>query len=191
MAKNRKSYPTEFKAQVLAELSQLSPRELAAKHGINVSSIFNWMKAAGMQTSRQVALQANRKAKRAGKKPRQVVPNDRQAAALAAWANRGDKTLNRVAADVGTSPKTIRKLVNYFGDHTPTGAHVTNGLPAAPPLGVLAARNGAAVNPLLAIAEARRVLSGILTQLDAVSSAFEAFQTVFGIHPLPSASVTQ
>jgi transposase-like protein len=174
MAKTRRNHSTEFKAQVLAELSQLTVAQLAEKHQINQSNIRNWMRAAGMDTGKGRA------------KRNRDEPNERQAAALLAMANRGDKTVKQVAAELKTSPKTLRELVKYFG--LPKTA---NGAANGATNGVHAIRNGAAVNPLLAITEAKRQLSGIIEQLDALSGAFQAFQAVFGIQPVTSsASVT-
>ncbi len=174
--KTRKTYDADFKAKVLAELSQSTIAAVAEKYELNPSNIRNWMELAGMVSPR---------------KRRKNQPSAEQAEVLALVANRGKRTIASIAEEYGVSANTVSTWAKRYGLPAPAAAAAAangaaNGTHAKPSAPVLAIRNGAAVNPIVAIAEARALLTGILQQLDAISGAFQAFQAVFNVGTAPA-----
>ncbi len=169
--KQRRRFEADFKAKVLAELSQSTVAAVAEKYELSQSNIRNWMEAAGLASSR---------------KRRKNKPSAEQAEVLALVANRGERTIASIAEEYGVGAKTVGRWVARFG--LPEAAAATNGAAngahAKPSATVLAESGLVLVSPIRAIAALRAQATDMLKQLDALSVTFEAFQAVFAVHPV-------
>lgn len=157
----RRVHTTEFKAQVLADLAAegATPTSVGKAHGVHQTVVRDWMRKAGMRVDKP--------ARKAVTKP-----NKFQADILAMVANMPGKEAAIAAANQITE-RQLRSWLKRFGPTAPS-------TPAAPPAQVIAVGNGAAANPFLLLKTARESLAAMVTQLDALESAFSTLGQVFG-----------
>ncbi len=173
----RRKHSVEFKAKVLAELGQATVVDVAKKHGLARSLIDRWKSQAGMSTPRAGSTTTKKK-RRAGRLPRvgrhlPAEPTPEMQVAFALLAK--GKTLKQAAKKIGTTTGTLGRWATHYRKVAAAANGAPNGVSKP------AARNGAAQpSALRGIGQVKAMLSDMITQLDAVETAFEAFTELLG-----------